>query len=189
MLVCHGPTGLILATLTTNIAANVVAPANAMVNAAPRSLTFTAGGVITALVGLFSMPWKLYDSFLNFLVAYSVVLGPVVGVVLADYYLIRGRQLDVDALFSSSPQGAYWYQVRVDSSYCLCAGLAYLPHAICEWVGRMVIRCSLFERGLQQGFACRESILWGEPSRQWRVLTLHKVGHGLHVAECIAYGG
>lgn len=103
--------GLILATLTTNIAANVVAPANAFVNAAPRLLTFTAGGVLTALLGLLTMPWKLYDSFLNFLVAYSVLLGPVVGVVLTDYYVIRRRTLDVDALFSSSPDGAYWYQV------------------------------------------------------------------------------
>jgi NCS1 family nucleobase:cation symporter-1 len=97
--------------LTTNIAANVVAPANALVNAAPRSLSFTAGGIITAVLGLLTMPWKLYDSFLNFLVAYSVLLGPVVGVVLTDYYIIRGRKLDVDALFSSSPKGAYWYQV------------------------------------------------------------------------------
>jgi NCS1 family nucleobase:cation symporter-1 len=98
--------------LTTNIAANVVAPANALVNAAPRSLSFTAGGIITAVLGLLTMPWKLYDSFLNFLVAYSVLLGPVVGVVMTDYYIIRGRKLDVDALFSGSPQGAYWYQVR-----------------------------------------------------------------------------
>lgn len=72
--------GLVLATLTTNIAANVVAPAVAMVNAAPRSLSFTAGGLITALLGLLSMPWRLYGSFLNFLVAYSVLLGPVVSV-------------------------------------------------------------------------------------------------------------
>lgn len=104
--------GLVLATLTTNIAANVVAPANALVNAAPRTLSFKAGGVITALLSLLTMPWKLFDSFLNFLISYSVVLGPVVGVVLTDYYCVRGRQLDVDALFSSSPQGAYWYQVR-----------------------------------------------------------------------------
>jgi len=131
LLVCHGPAGLILATLTTNIAANVVAPANAMVNAAPRSLTFTAGGVITALVGLLSMPWKLYDSFLNFLVAYSVVLGPVVGVVLADYYLIRGRQLDIDALFSSSSQGAYWYQVRLHSSYCTAFAGIFISASCC----------------------------------------------------------
>lgn len=125
--VCISLFGLILATLTTNIAANVVAPANAMVNAAPRSLTFTAGGVITALVGLLSMPWKLYDSFLNFLVAYSVVLGPVVGVVLADYYLIRGRQLDIDALFSSSSQGAYWYQGGWNMAALAAVVLGVLP--------------------------------------------------------------
>lgn len=66
------PLGLILATLTTNIAANVVAPANALVNAAPRLLTFRGGGVLTALLGLCTMPWKLYGGFLNFLVCVGV---------------------------------------------------------------------------------------------------------------------
>lgn len=73
-----------LATLTTNIAANVVAPANAVVNAAPSRVSFVVGGLITAAIGAAIMPWRLVASssgFLNFLVAYSVVLGPVVGVV------------------------------------------------------------------------------------------------------------
>jgi NCS1 family nucleobase:cation symporter-1 len=115
---------LILATLTTNIAANVVAPANAFVNAAPRALGFKAGGLLTGVLGLLTMPWKLYGSFLNFLVAYSVLLGPVVGVVMTDYYVIRGRRLDVDDLFSSSPEGAYWYQVGLlggGAGVCVCS--------------------------------------------------------------------
>jgi NCS1 family nucleobase:cation symporter-1 len=61
------------------------------------------------------MPWKLMSSsggFVNWLVAYSALLGPVVGVVLADYYLVRGRQLSIDELYSMSPSGQYWYQVR-----------------------------------------------------------------------------
>ncbi|KAF6266169.1 permease for cytosine/purines, uracil, thiamine, allantoin-domain-containing protein [Scenedesmus sp. NREL 46B-D3] len=110
--VCVSLFGLILATLTTNIAANVVAPANAIVNVAPRAITFTTGGIITALLGLCVMPWRLMGSsggFVNWLVAYSALLGPVVGVVLADYYLVRGRRLDMDDLYSMSPSGRYWY--------------------------------------------------------------------------------
>jgi NCS1 family nucleobase:cation symporter-1 len=52
------------------------------------------------------------SGFVNWLVAYSALLGPVVGVVLADYYLVRGRVLDMDDLYSMSPSGRYWYQVR-----------------------------------------------------------------------------
>jgi NCS1 family nucleobase:cation symporter-1 len=109
---CH--TGLILATLTTNIAANVVAPANAIVNLAPTAVTFTAGGVITAVLSILIMPWKLMSSssgFVNWLVAYSALLGPVVGVVMADYFIVRGRQLDLDQLYSAAPSGIYYYEV------------------------------------------------------------------------------
>lgn len=107
--------GLILATLTTNIAANVVAPANAIVNIAPGQISFTAGGIITAVLGVVILPWRLLSSssgFVNWLVGYSALLGPVVGVVMADYYIIRQRQLDIDGLYSMSPKGQYWYQVR-----------------------------------------------------------------------------
>jgi NCS1 family nucleobase:cation symporter-1 len=60
------------------------------------------------------MPWKLMSSsggFVNWLVAYSALLGPVVGVVLADYYLVRARRLSIDDLYSMSTNGQYWYQV------------------------------------------------------------------------------
>eukprot|EP00775_Hariotina_reticulata_P006673 gene6673-6897_t len=111
--VCVSLAGLILATLTTNIAANVVAPANAIVNLAPTALSFTAGGIITAMLSMVIMPWKLMSSssgFVNWLVAYSALLGPVVGVVMADYYCVRGRQLDMDQLYSAAPTGIYYYQ-------------------------------------------------------------------------------
>lgn len=108
-----GLVGLIVATLSTNIAANVVAPANAFVNVSPKLVGFRTGGLITALIGMLICPWNLIGSTNGFifvwLVGYSALLGPCTGVMLYDYYIIRARQLDVDALYSASPSGAYFY--------------------------------------------------------------------------------
>ncbi|GBF90275.1 nitrate reductase [Raphidocelis subcapitata] len=104
--------GLILATLTTNIAANVVGPANAFVNLAPSRVSFRTGAVITAVLGAAILPWRLLSSsssFIGWLVAYSSLLGPVTGVIIADFWGVRARRLDVDALYSSEATGAYHY--------------------------------------------------------------------------------
>ncbi|GFR47711.1 hypothetical protein Agub_g9465, partial [Astrephomene gubernaculifera] len=112
--ICLALFGLMWATLTTNIAANVVAPANAFVNCAPKLISFEAGGLLTALLGLLLMPWRLVSSthgFVNtWLIGYSALLGPVIGIVMADYFIVRQRQLDIDALYSRGEQGAYWYK-------------------------------------------------------------------------------
>jgi len=108
-----GLVGLIVATLSTNIAANVVAPANAFVNLMPQRLSFRAGGLITAFLGMLVCPWRLVSSTNGFifvwLVGYSALLGPVVGILLADYWVLRRRVLDVDGLFSASPSGPYYF--------------------------------------------------------------------------------
>lgn len=93
-----GPTllglfGLAVATLSTNIAANVVAPANAFVNLNPQRLSFRTGGLIAASLGAIICPWKLIGStggyIFVWLVGYSALLGPVVGIMLVDYFLVR----------------------------------------------------------------------------------------------------
>lgn len=104
--------GLLLATLTTNIAANVVAPANALVNLAPNRISFAGASIAAAAFGAAIMPWRLVastHSFINWLIGYSVVLGPVGGILVADYWLLRQRRLDIDALYSTDPSGPYWY--------------------------------------------------------------------------------
>lgn len=55
-------TGLVLATLSTNIAANIVAPANALVNVAPRRISFLGGALASCLAALFLQPWRLVDT-------------------------------------------------------------------------------------------------------------------------------
>ena len=103
---------LVLATLTTNLAANVVAPANGFTNLAPRRISFRMGGYITAGLGIAIFPWKLLEStgayIFTWLIGYSALLGPIAGIMLADYLLLRRTRLDVDALFDHG--GAYGYR-------------------------------------------------------------------------------
>lgn len=121
--------GVILATLTTNIAANVVAPANALVNLNPAVFSFRAGGLCTALLGILLQPWRLMQSSQDFiytwLIGYSALLGPVGGIMLVDYFGLRGRELNIDDLFSCYKGGLYWYKngYNVAAIVALCAGI------------------------------------------------------------------
>jgi len=100
---------LLLATLSTNLAANVVSPANGFSNLAPRLITFRVGGVITCLIGVAIMPWRLLDDLgayiFTWLIGYSALLGPIAGIMLCDYFLLRRTRLNADALYD--PEGEY----------------------------------------------------------------------------------
>jgi nucleobase:cation symporter-1, NCS1 family len=98
---------LAVATLSTNIAANVVSPANAITNAFPRHVSFRVGGLIAAIIGVLMCPWKLLGVYIPFLLSYSGLLGAVGGVLIADYYIVRRRQLDLAALYRSDGPYAY----------------------------------------------------------------------------------
>jgi len=103
---------LAVATLTTNLAANVVAPANGFSNINPKKISFKMGGYITAGLGIAMFPWKLLESAGNYifiwLIGYSALLGPIAGILIADYFLIRRTELDVADLFRRD--GAYRYR-------------------------------------------------------------------------------
>jgi NCS1 family nucleobase:cation symporter-1 len=102
---------LCIATLATNIAANVVSPANDFAQLAPRKITFRIGGLITGIIGIVMMPWKLVADpsgyIFTWLIGYSALLGPIGGVMIADYFVYRSRQLNVPDLYSDT--GAYRY--------------------------------------------------------------------------------
>jgi NCS1 family nucleobase:cation symporter-1 len=99
---------LLLATLNVNVAANVVFPANDFSNLYPRKISFKLGGLITCVVGLLMQPWRLLASYGNYivgwLVGYSSFLGPIAGVMIADYYLLRKRIIVTDDLFERGGQ-------------------------------------------------------------------------------------
>lgn len=102
---------LCLATLATNIAANVVSPANDFAHVWPRVISFRVGGFITGIIGILMQPWKLVADptgyIYTWLIAYSSLLGAVGGILIADYFVLRRTRLDLSGLYSSS--GPYWY--------------------------------------------------------------------------------
>jgi len=102
---------LLLATLNTNVAANVVSPSNDFSNLRPSLISFRTGGLITGVVGIMMMPWKLLKDFSSYifgwLVGCSALLGPIAGIMICDYYIVRRRQLVVEDLYRRG--GAYEY--------------------------------------------------------------------------------
>ena len=103
---------LLVATLNTNVAANVVSPSNDFSNLRPSLISFRTGGLITGVVGILLMPWKLLGSFsayiFGWLVGCSALLGPIAGIMICDYYLVRRRQLIVEDLYRRG--GAYEFR-------------------------------------------------------------------------------
>jgi NCS1 family nucleobase:cation symporter-1 len=118
---------LCIATLATNIAANVVSPANDFAQLAPKKISFRVGGLITGVIGVLMMPWKLVADpngyIFTWLVGYSALLGPIGGVMIADYFVHRRRHLDVAALYDS--EGEY----RFTNGFSL-VGIAALVLAV-----------------------------------------------------------
>ena len=100
-----------VATLSTNIAANVVSPANDFSNLCPRYVSFRTGGFITAFIGILIMPWKLVaapDGYVfTWLIGYSALLGPIGGILICDYFLVRGTKLVVPDLYRTDGQYEY----------------------------------------------------------------------------------
>ena len=121
---------LAVATLSTNIAANVVSPANDFAALAPRLVSFRTGGLITAAIGIVMRPWKLYQDpagyIFTWLIGYSALLGPIAGIMIADYYCWRGRKLVVDDLYRSSGNYRYCGGFSLVAFACLAA--AVLPN-------------------------------------------------------------
>ena len=119
---------LLLATLNTNVAANVVSPSNDFSNLNPRRISFRTGGLITGCLGLAMMPWKLlgdYSAYIfGWLVGYSALLGPVAGIMIADYFLVRRRQLVVEDLYLRGRSYEYSGGFNYRALLALACGIA-----------------------------------------------------------------
>jgi NCS1 family nucleobase:cation symporter-1 len=134
---------LCLATLATNVAANVVGPANDFANLSPRQISFRVGGLITGLIGIAMQPWKLLADpsgyIYTWLIAYSALLGAVGGILIADYFLIRRTRLDLVGLYR--PDGPYWYQggFHLAALVALVAGIAPCIPGFLGTVGALAV--------------------------------------------------
>jgi NCS1 family nucleobase:cation symporter-1 len=127
---------LCLATLATNIAANVVSPANDFAQLAPKKITFRIGGFITGVVGILMMPWKLVADpngyIFTWLIAYSALLGPIGGILIADYFVCRRCKLNVTALYQTD--GEY----RFTNGFSLVALISLVTGALPSLPGFLV---------------------------------------------------
>ncbi|MBV9923788.1 MAG: NCS1 family nucleobase:cation symporter-1 [Acidobacteria bacterium] len=127
---------VVVATLSVNIAANVVSPANDFANAFPRFISFRLGGLITGVVGILMQPWRLLADpsgyIFSWLLGYSGGLGSIAGVLIADYWLVRRRELALADLYRQ--RGVYTYT----SGWNWRAVLATLLGCLFAWVGLLV---------------------------------------------------
>jgi len=118
---------ILIATLNVNIGANVVSPSNDFSNLAPQLISFRTGGLITGFLGLAMMPWKVMASFGNYifgwLVGYSGLLGPVAGIMIADYFFIRGTRLDTESLYRRDGPYGYRKGINPRALIALAAGV------------------------------------------------------------------
>lgn len=121
--------GLAVATLSTNIAANVVSPANDFANLAPAKISYRGGGVITAVIGVLICPWLILQSAGNYifiwLVGYGVLLGPIGAIMIVDYFVLRRRELDVDDLYRRG--GRYEYANGINWRAMIAFALGVAP--------------------------------------------------------------
>ena len=121
---------LCIATLATNIAANVVSPANDFANLAPKKISFRTGGFITGIIGLLMMPWKLVADpnayIFTLLLGFSALLGPIAGILIADYFVIRRCKLDAEDLYRAD--GIYRYHSGFSYAGIGAFVLAVLPN-------------------------------------------------------------
>jgi NCS1 family nucleobase:cation symporter-1 len=109
--------GVGIATISVNIAANVVSPANDFANLAPRWISFQTGGLITGLLGIAMMPWKLMETagsyLFTWLIGYSALLGPIAGILVVDYWWVRRTELDVADLYRHEGRYGRWNPVAM----------------------------------------------------------------------------
>lgn len=121
---------LALATLTTNMAANIVAPATSFSNLAPRRISMRAGCIATGVVGILVMPWKLLADpsgyIFTWLIGYSALLGPLGGILIADYFIVRKRELRLADLYLHD--GCYAYGNGFNGVAMVALLLAILPN-------------------------------------------------------------
>jgi NCS1 family nucleobase:cation symporter-1 len=119
-----------ISTLATNIAANIVSPANDFANLAPAYINFRTGGLITGIAGVLIFPWKLIADpggyIFTWLVGYSSLLGPVGGILIADYYFIRRQQLSLTDLYAAD--GIYRFTGGFNRKAIGCLILGILPN-------------------------------------------------------------
>lgn len=164
--------GVTIATLSVNVAANVVSPANDFANLSPRKISFRRGAIITGVAGIVMMPWKLLtsagDYIFKWLGGYGSLLGPIAGIMIVDYWVLRKRELDVPDLYRTKGRYGAWNKAAI---VALVAGIApnipgfisaadILPVTYGEYTGKPDIFETIFVYSWFIGFAVSSLVYW-----------------------------
>lgn len=159
IVIVFGMFWIAVATLSTNIAANVVSPANDFQNLWPKRINFAIGGIITAVIGIAIMPWKLLSDYgayiFGWLIGYGGLLGPIAGIMIMDYYIIRKRKLNVHDLYVRGGEYEYvgGFNWKAIVAFALGSGIAL--------VGRFVPAVAwLYSYSWFVGFAIAFVLYW-----------------------------
>lgn len=130
LMVSFAMIGIIISTLATNIAANIVSPANDFSNLSPKKINFRTGGYITGVIGVLIFPWKLMADpngyIFTWLIAYSSLLGPIGGILIADYYFIRRQKLIAEELYKEN--GLYHFKNGFNRIAVIALIIGILPN-------------------------------------------------------------
>ncbi len=149
---------VVLSSLATNIAANIVSPANDFANLAPSRITFRVGGLLTGLFGILTCPWVLVknpDKYINgWLVGYSGLMGPIAGIMIVDYFVVRRMALDVKELYQHD--GRYRYSSGWNLAALVALGLGIAPIVPGFLVGAQVLE----KKGAMETFAELYTYAW-----------------------------
>ena len=112
LLIIIAALGVVAATITTCVAANVVAPANGFSNIAPKKISYKKGVIITMIIAFFILQaWWIYGSggaYFTWMNAYGTILAPIAAIFIADYFVCKKKRADIAALFKGA-DGRYWY--------------------------------------------------------------------------------
>jgi nucleobase:cation symporter-1, NCS1 family len=117
------------AQISTNMAANVVSPSNDFSNLNPKRISYVTGGLITAVIGILMMPWKIMASMsayiFTWLIGYSGLMGAIAGIMICDYWIIRRQRLHLKALFDA--KGIYAFNGGINWRAVTALVLAVMP--------------------------------------------------------------
>ncbi len=121
--------GVVAATITTCVAANVVAPANGFSNLAPKKISYKKGVIITIIIAFFILQaWWIYGSgaaYFTWMNAYGTILAPIAAIFIADYFIVKHKRADIAALFKGA-EGRYWYSGGFNVAAIIAWVLAFI---------------------------------------------------------------
>jgi nucleobase:cation symporter-1, NCS1 family len=122
---------VVIAQISTNMAANVVSPSNDFSNLSPRQISFRTGGMITAVIGVISFPWRLYEDvgayIFTWLVGYGSLLASFLAVMVFDYWFLRRARLNVAELYRYGEGGEYWFSKGFNWRALVSVAIGVIP--------------------------------------------------------------